>query len=155
MLDAVLPVLCAYLGLETPLPDAGGSYHLALPDGLNLSLAETREGLRLSGIIRELASESLSGNSVEAGAAEALCRELLILSLGRARDECAASFPRLALKGGTLVLEDDIAPERDIQDSLHRVERFLNLLEKWTGLAAGKERWRSSQIQAARGIITP
>jgi hypothetical protein len=155
MLDAALPVLCADLGLDTPLPDARGSYYLALPDGLNLTLAETREGLRLSGIIRELTPENSPGNLVEAGTAEALCRELLILSLGRARGECAASFPRLALKGGTLVLEDDIAPELDIQDSLHSVERFLNLLEKWTGLAAEKERWRSSQTQATRGIITP
>jgi hypothetical protein len=150
MLDAVISLLCADLGLDSPLPDAGGLYRLSLPDGLNLTLAETREGLRLSGIIRELGL----GNAAEAAAAETLCRELLILSLGRAKAECAASFPRLALKGGTLVLEDDLGLDLDAREALRSVERFLNLLEKWTQLAAGKE-IRSSPPAVMREMIRP
>jgi hypothetical protein len=155
MLDALINCLCTELDLDTVLrPEAGGQYRLSLPDGLNLTLAQMGDGLRLSGIIRELSSANLDGNAPPANATEDLCRELLILSLGRARGECADSFPRLALKGGTLVLEDDLESGLEVREAMRSVERFLNLLEKWTGLAGGKE-MRPSSPTFSRSIIWP
>jgi hypothetical protein len=149
MIDELLSKLCALFGLATPEADASGAYVLALPDGLALRLRETRAGIDLSGVVRSL--PLLPG---EAGEAETLCRELLILSLGRARKECAVSFPRLTVKNEKILLEDSISADNSPLEGEKTTERFLNLLEKWTQLAVQKGTRRHfppSSLEARRG----
>ncbi|MDR2801523.1 MAG: hypothetical protein LBB52_09735 [Desulfovibrio sp.] len=157
-LDELLVRLCALSGLAAPEADASGAYVLALPDGLTLRLRETRAGMELSGVVRPL--PPLSGGADEA---DALCRELLALSLGRARKECAVSFPRLAVRNGEILLEDGLPADSSLLEGEKAVERFLNLLEKWTQLAAPKGTRRhyppgsleARRLAAPRGIILP
>jgi hypothetical protein len=147
LIKVLLGALCATLGLVRPAADESGVYALDLPDGLRLRLSETRAGITLSGIVRALPGD--------AGEAEALCRELLKLSLGRAKRECADSLPRLGLRAGNIVLEDMIEPESTMREQEKQTERFLNLLEKWTSLAAAGETRRPYPQAMRPGVLMP
>ncbi|MDR2161743.1 MAG: hypothetical protein LBO77_06365 [Desulfovibrio sp.] len=150
MIDELLVRLCALFGLAAPEADASGAYALALPDGLTLRLRETRTGIDLSGLVR-----SLPPQSGDAGEAEALCRELLILSLGRARQECAVSFPRLTVRNEAILLEDSIPADSSPLEGEKATEHFLNLLEKWTRLAVQKGNRRHFPPSSLQGIVLP
>ncbi len=148
MLADLIAGLASRLSLPVPTPDALGGYTITFADGYSLLARETRGGITLTGAVCAVPEEAEAKN--------ALCRELLTLSLGRAGRECKRSLPRLALHGSNIVLlqRSPAGPTQDAFDAA--VEEFLNLLEKWTGLAK-KER----QQQAFRsggtvmGFIVP
>ena len=147
MLAELIRVLCSRLSLPLPDSDAGG-YTLAFPDGYAVRIQGTRDQLLLSGKVCSLPEEP--------GARDALCRELLALSLGRAARECKATLPRLALHGGDVTLQERHPAGLSPDAFEAAVETFLNLLEKWTTLAA-KERQHQAFASggAAAGIIMP
>jgi hypothetical protein len=147
-----LPVrVCSALNLAPPEKDADGGYALRTPDGLAVRFCQTREGVGLRGEVRILPSEK----GGDAGETETLCRRLLTLSLGRARQECAASLPRLVIRGNALLLEDEIASDTRENEAEWSVERFLNLLEKWMELTTGSERRHGYRTLPSRKIILP
>ena len=147
MIAELIRALCSRLSLPVPDPDAGG-YLLAFPDGYAVRIQGTREHLLLSGKVCTLPEEP--------GAKDVLCRELLTLSLGRTARECKRSLPRLALHGGDVTLQERHPAGLPPDAFEAAVETFLNLLEKWTTLAA-KERQHQAFASggAAIGFIVP
>jgi hypothetical protein len=140
--------LCARLSLPAPAPDNLGGWRLAFPDGYAVHIQGARDHLALSGEVCALPED--------AQARDALCRELLALSLGRASRECKTSLPRLTIEGGAISLRQ-ICPAPGSPDDLEAaVEHFLNLLEKWSALAHKEERQRMVRSGgAAMGVIIP
>jgi hypothetical protein len=124
--------LCARLGLAAPAPDASGACVLSLPDGCALAIGGGREGISLSGHVRDLPETEEEK--------DALCRKLLALSLARTGRECGAFLPRLGVEGKAVLLRARCAPDLDADGFEAAVERFANLLETWRRLAAEQER---------------
>jgi hypothetical protein len=135
--DAAVPgrltaALCARLGLDAPAPDASGAYVLSLPDGYAVEISGGREGISLSGLVRELPEREEEK--------DALCRKLLVLSLTRAGRECGDFLPRLSVEGREVRLRALCAPDPDADGFAAAVERFVNLMETWRLLATEQER---------------
>ena len=135
--DAAVPVrltasLCARLGLAAPEPDASGACVLSLPDGCAVVINGEREGISLSGLVRDLPEREEEK--------DALCRKLLALSLARAGRECGDFLPRLSVEGKEVRLRARCAPDLDTDGFEAAVERFVNLMETWRRLAAEEEK---------------
>jgi hypothetical protein len=128
--------LCERLGLPVPTPDPGGGCDLVLPDGYSVRITGSREEISLAGVIRELPEKTSEK--------EALCRELLLLSLGRARRECGPFLPRLSVEGASVLLRQTCPRDGNLDDFEARVERFVNLMETWRTLA-GREKERPAR----------
>lgn len=148
MPSKLVPALCARLELPVPAPDETGGYALTLPDGFTVMIHGDRDAVRLSGRVQDLPA---SGDD-----ADALCRELLTLSLGRTDKECRGGLPHLAVEGNRVVLRQRLpaSPAAEIFET--SVENFVNLLEKWRSLA-GKEQGRRILRTGGgmQGIILP
>ena len=148
MLNDLIKGLCARLSLPLPAPDDLGAYLLAFADGYAVRIRGTRDHLDLSGEICALPDDTQTR--------DALCKELLALSLGRATRECKTSLPRLTIEGNKLTLQQrqHALPSQDAFESA--VEQFLNLIEKWSTLAQKEQRQRMFRSGGATtGFIIP
>lgn len=142
-----LRALCAHLSLPLPEIEANGLYTLRLGDGSALGLRGSRKDLHFEGRVCALPAEVNN--------AEDLCRELLLLSLGRAGQECARFMPHLALRDGELFLQMRIQRDTGDGDFADAVEYFANLLEKWSELATGQQRRRAPHNAMMPGFLAP
>jgi hypothetical protein len=148
MTEAMLAELCSRMGWPVPPPDPLGGYALSLPDGFTPVITFARSGVIFAGEILELPTAEQDR--------DALCRELLHVSLGRTAQECERYLPRLTVEGNRILLRQICGPFLLVDDLETALEKFVNLMEKWRSLASkekGLQSFRSGE--RIQGIIIP
>ncbi|MDR2892610.1 MAG: hypothetical protein LBV80_05950 [Deltaproteobacteria bacterium] len=149
MTETMLAELCRRMGgRSVPSPDSFGGYALPLSDGFTPVITPGRDGVGFAGEILELPTAEQDR--------EALCRELLTLSLGRTGQECEGYLPHITAEGNKLILRQMCGAFLAVDDLEAALERFVNLMEKWRSLALrekGRQSFRSGG--SLQGIIIP
>ncbi len=142
-----LQALGARPGMAIPAPDEHGFYRLRFAGGLVVALRQVRDKVQLQGKVCHLPEDE--------NAAEALCRKLLQLALGRTLQECGKQLPHLEVSGNQVLLVLESPVFAHDEECMQCLEEFLNLLEKWSDLAGSGQVRPTSLPFADFNLIRP